>query len=68
MKNMRLPAALQAEMAQEAEATRRARARMIMSEGEKQAAEQLTRAADLISQSPAAIQLRYLQVTSCILI
>ena len=62
MQNMCLPPALQAEMAQEAEATRRARARMIMSEGEARAAEQLSRAADLISQSPGAVQLRYLQV------
>ena len=48
-------------MAQEAEATRRAKARLISSEGEALAAEKLKSAAEIMASSPATIQLRYLQ-------
>jgi len=48
-------------MARQAEAEREKRAKIIHAEGEFQAAQQLQDAASVISQAPAAIQLRYLQ-------
>ncbi|RXG67231.1 Actin-related protein 6 [Armadillidium vulgare] len=48
-------------MAAEAEAAREARAKVIAAEGEQKASGALKEAADVISTSPAAIQLRYLQ-------
>ena len=51
-------------MAAEAEAAREARAKVIAAEGEKKASQALREAADTISESPAALQLRYLQVWS----
>jgi len=48
-------------MARQAEAERERRAKIINSEGELQAAENLTGAAENMSRSPAALQLRYLQ-------
>lgn len=48
-------------MATEAEATREAKAKVISAEGEQQASVALKEAADVISQSPVALQLRYLQ-------
>jgi regulator of protease activity HflC (stomatin/prohibitin superfamily) len=51
-------------IAQQAEAERTRRAKVIHAEGEFQAAEKLVQAADLISKSPQALQLRYLQTLS----
>jgi regulator of protease activity HflC (stomatin/prohibitin superfamily) len=51
-------------IAQQAEAERTRRAKVIHAEGEFQAAEKLVQAADLISKSPQALQLRYLQTMS----
>ncbi len=48
-------------IAQQAEAERTRRAKVIHAEGEFQAAEKLVQAAELISKSPQAMQLRYLQ-------
>ena len=48
-------------MATEAEATREARAKVVASQGEKNASIALKEAADTISLSPVALQLRYLQ-------
>ena len=48
-------------MATEAEATREARAKVIAAEGEQKASKALKEAAEVISESPIAIQLRYLQ-------
>jgi len=48
-------------MATEAEAAREARAKVIAAEGEQNASNALRRAAEVITQSPIAIQLRYLQ-------
>ncbi|CAF3654431.1 unnamed protein product [Rotaria sp. Silwood1] len=42
-------------------AAREARAKLIAAEGEKNASRSLKDAADVISQSPIALQLRYLQ-------
>lgn len=48
-------------IAQQAEAERQRRAKIINADGEFQAAEKLVQAADLISRNPQALQLRYLQ-------
>jgi len=61
VKDVRLPTQMQRSMAAEAEATRDARAKVINSEGEQKSAKALKEAADIISKSPAALQLRYLQ-------
>lgn len=53
-------------MAAEAEATREARAKVIAAEGENKASGALKRAAEVISESPIAIQLRYLQTLTAI--
>lgn len=47
-------------IARQAEAERNRRARIINAEGERQAAEELVRAANIIAQEPGAMQLRYL--------
>jgi len=51
-------------IAQQAEAERTRRAKVIHAEGELQAAEKLVQAGDLLSKSPQALQLRYLQTMS----
>jgi regulator of protease activity HflC (stomatin/prohibitin superfamily) len=51
-------------IAQQAEAERERRAKVIHAEGEFQAAEKLVQAAELLSQRPEAMQLRYLQTLS----
>jgi regulator of protease activity HflC (stomatin/prohibitin superfamily) len=52
---------MQRAIARQAEAERERRAKIINSEGEFQAAQKLTDAADIISTNPASLQLRYLQ-------
>jgi len=61
VKDVRLPQQLQRAMAAEAEASREARAKVIAAEGEQKASRALKEASDIISESPAALQLRYLQ-------
>lgn len=61
MKDVRLPKNLQRAMAAEAEADREARAKVIAAEGEQKASKALKEASDIISESPNALQLRYLQ-------
>ena len=61
VKDVRLPQQLQRAMAAEAEAAREARAKVIAAEGEQKASKALKEASDIISDSPAALQLRYLQ-------
>jgi len=63
---VRLPQSLQRAMAAEAEATRDARAKVIAAEGEQKASKALKEASDIISESPAALQLRYLQTLASI--
>ena len=48
-------------IARQAEAERERRAKVIHAEGEKQAAQALLEAAEMLSREPAAMQLRYLQ-------
>ncbi len=61
VKDVRLPVNMQRAMATEAEASRTARAKVIAAEGEQKASVALKQAAEVISQSPVALQLRYLQ-------
>ncbi|KAL7835427.1 hypothetical protein SRHO_G00277740 [Serrasalmus rhombeus] len=61
LKDVKLPHTLQRAMAAEAEATREARAKVIAAEGEMKASCALKEAANVMSESPAALQLRYLQ-------
>jgi regulator of protease activity HflC (stomatin/prohibitin superfamily) len=53
-------------IAQQAEAERTRRAKVIHAEGELQAAEKLLQAAQMLSQQPEAMQLRYLQTLGAI--
>jgi regulator of protease activity HflC (stomatin/prohibitin superfamily) len=48
-------------IARQAEAERDRRARIILAEGEQQAAQRLLEAANILAQQPQALQLRYLQ-------
>jgi regulator of protease activity HflC (stomatin/prohibitin superfamily) len=48
-------------IARQAEAERERRAKVIHAEGEKQAAQALMEAAQMLTREPAAMQLRYLQ-------
>ena len=61
IKDVEIPEQMQRAMARQAEAERERRAKIINSEGEWQAAQKLTDAADIISTNPASLQLRYLQ-------
>jgi regulator of protease activity HflC (stomatin/prohibitin superfamily) len=61
IKDISLPVEMKRAMARQAEAERERRAKVIMSEGELQAAEKLTQAARLIGSEPAALQLRLYQ-------
>uniref|UniRef100_A0A8W8KUW3 Band 7 domain-containing protein n=1 Tax=Magallana gigas TaxID=29159 RepID=A0A8W8KUW3_MAGGI len=66
IKDVRLPIQLQRAMAAEAEAAREARAKVVAAEGEQKASRALKEAADVIAESPAALQLRYLQTLNSI--
>ncbi|XP_022089060.1 mechanosensory protein 2-like [Acanthaster planci] len=66
IKDVRLPLMLQRAMAAEAEASREARAKVIAAEGEQNASRALKEAADIIAESPNALQLRYLQTLNTI--
>ncbi len=61
VKDVLLPEAMQRTMAKQAESEREKRAKIIHAQGERQAAETLTEAAEIIQRQPAALQLRYLQ-------
>ncbi|CAF0898258.1 unnamed protein product [Adineta steineri] len=61
IKDVRLPVNMQRSMAAEAEAAREARAKVIAAEGEQKASWALKEAADVINESPIALQLRYFQ-------
>ena len=61
IKDVGIPAAMQQAMARQAQAERERRAKVINAEGEFQAAARLAEAAEVMSRSPATLQLRYLQ-------
>jgi regulator of protease activity HflC (stomatin/prohibitin superfamily) len=63
-KQVDLPENMQRAIARQAEAEREKRAKIIHAEGEFQAAEKLTQAANVISTNPTALQLRFLQTLS----
>ncbi|KUJ98997.1 MAG: putative membrane protease subunit, stomatin/prohibitin like protein [Thermococcales archaeon 44_46] len=64
IKDVELPAGMQRAMARQAEAERERRARITLAEAERQAAEKLREAAEIISEHPMALQLRTLQTIS----
>ena len=66
IKHIDLPQEMQRAMAKQAEAERDRRAKIIQAEGEFQSAGKLKDAADIISQNPAALQLRYLDTLKTI--
>ncbi|XP_026473427.1 band 7 protein AGAP004871-like isoform X2 [Ctenocephalides felis] len=66
IKDVSLPTQLQRAMAAEAEAAREARAKVIAAEGEMKSSRALREAAEVMADSPAALQLRYLQTLSTI--
>ena len=61
VKDVELPDTMKRAMARQAEAEREKRAKFIHAEGEFNAAQQLQDAARVMSEQPAALQLRYLQ-------
>jgi regulator of protease activity HflC (stomatin/prohibitin superfamily) len=64
IKDVGIPPTMQKAMARQAEAERERRAKVINAEGEFQASQRLSEAADVISRNPATMQLRYLQTLS----
>ena len=62
MKNVEIPATMQRAIAQEAEALREKRARLIKAQAELEAAEQLRKASEIIMQNPAGLELRRMQM------
>jgi regulator of protease activity HflC (stomatin/prohibitin superfamily) len=64
IKDVGIPTTMQRAMARQAEAERERRAKVIHADGELQAAATLSEAAGVLSATPAAIQLRYLQTLS----
>ncbi len=61
VRDVTLPETMKRAMANQAETERERRAKIINAEGEFQAAQKLTDAANVISENPQALQLRYLQ-------
>jgi regulator of protease activity HflC (stomatin/prohibitin superfamily) len=61
IKDVGIPQGMQRAMARQAEAERERRAKVINAEGEYQASERLFDAAEIMSDNPTALQLRYLQ-------
>ncbi len=61
IKDVELPQTIQRVFARQAEAERERRAKIINAEGELQASEKLSAAAEVLTKFPASIQLRFLQ-------
>jgi len=62
MKDVEIPVQMQRAMAQEAQATREKRARIIKAEAEQEGAEKMAEAAAIIAQNPLALELRRMQM------
>lgn len=62
LKNIEIPPTMQRAMAQEAEALREKRARIIKADAELEAADRLRHAAEVIMQNPAGLELRRMQM------
>jgi len=61
IKDVELPQSIQRAFAKQAEAERERRAKIISAEGEFQASEKLSKAAEVLSEFPVSVQLRFLQ-------
>src|SRR5207249_11066164 len=61
VKDVEIPGGMQRAMARQAEAEREWRAKVIAAEGEFQASERLKDAAQVLSENPMSLQLRFLQ-------
>jgi len=61
LRSIEIPDSMKRAMAKQAEAERERRAKITAAEGEAQAAMKLYEASEIISKSPSALQLRYLQ-------
>ncbi len=61
VKNVDLPQEMQRAIARQAEAERERRAKVIHADGEYEASQRLADAAEIMSRTPATLQLRYLQ-------
>ena len=61
VKDVEIPSGMQRAMARQAEAERERRAKVIAAEGEFQASERLKDAAEVLSENPMSLQLRFLQ-------
>lgn len=61
IKDVQIPESMQRAIASQAEAERERRAKIINAEGEFQASQKLSEAAEILSQHPMTLQLRYLQ-------
>jgi regulator of protease activity HflC (stomatin/prohibitin superfamily) len=61
IKDVELPQTIQRAFARQAEAERERRAKIISAEGEFQASEKLSNAAEVLSKFPVSVQLRFLQ-------
>ena len=61
IKDVELPQSIQRAFAGQAEAERERRAKIISAEGEFQASEKLSKAAEVLSKFPVSVQLRFLQ-------
>ena len=61
IKDVALPEAMKRSMSRQAEAERERRARIITADGEYQASQKLSQAAQIMSHTPAALQLRLLE-------
>jgi regulator of protease activity HflC (stomatin/prohibitin superfamily) len=62
MKDVEIPLAMQRAMAKEAEAVREKRARLIKATAEQEASSALSQASEMIDRTPAALELRRLQM------
>ncbi|MDY7574469.1 hypothetical protein [Actimicrobium sp. CCI2.3] len=62
MRNVELPPSMQRAMAQEAEAVREKKARIIKADAELEAAYKLNEAAEVVMKNPAALELRRMQM------
>ena len=61
LRDIQLPDSMKRAMARQAEAERERRAKVIAAEGEFQASERLKDAAQVLSENPMSLQLRFLQ-------
>src|ERR687896_2198562 len=66
LKHIDLPQEMQRAMAKQAEAERERRAKVIHADGEFQAAQRLSDAAEIMARQPAAMHLRFLQAFSLV--